>query len=172
MPLTEWQPVTSLGEATRPSPTLQTTPAARVPARFPARDHDTAGYRSTPPILSSCRHTSRSQIRPHSRDQNARFACFFFRRSARHFATSPAASNPSKMRMRPTPLKRRGGGAGRNAAQKTDHLLNCRLITVRVREPSECGSKTGPSAGQGAASAPKESEIRRGSDRGLKCAGS
>jgi hypothetical protein len=42
------------------------------------------------------------------------------------------------MPMTPTPLEKRGGSAGANAVQsavqKTDHLLNCLLIAVRVRE--------------------------------------
>jgi hypothetical protein len=58
--------------------------------------------------------------------------------------------------MTPTPLKKRGGSAGRNAAQKTDHLLNCQRIAMRVREQSECGSKNGRSAGLSAGSMSEE----------------
>jgi hypothetical protein len=45
--------------------------------------------------------------------------------------------------MTPTPLEKRGGSAGRNAARsaarKTVHLLNGRLIKVRLEERKECG---------------------------------
>jgi hypothetical protein len=54
--------------------------------------------------------------------------------------------------MTPTPLKKRGGSAGANAAQsaarKTVHLLNCLLIAVRVREQNERGSKCGKRVGR------------------------
>jgi hypothetical protein len=73
----------------------------------------------------------------------------------------------AEMPMTPTPLKKRGGSAGRNAAQsaarKTDHLLNSLLIAVRVRarheKRKECGTGSYHKNGRSAASTPDQ--VRR-----------
>jgi hypothetical protein len=56
----------------------------------------------------------------------------------------PPPPQIAEMPTTPTPLKKRGGGVGRNAAQsaarKTVHLLNGRLIKERHEKRTECGT--------------------------------